>query len=90
MEGAGGIAPSERDHDRRHDRQAAAILAATAAVTMFILFPLGLAIGLIAVAYAHVSGARGAFWAALAIVCIGLLSVILGLHTDFDSGLFRA
>jgi hypothetical protein len=90
MEGAGGIAPSERDHDRRHDRQAAAILAATAAVTMFILFPLGLAIGLIAMAYAHVSGARGAFWAALAIVCIGLLAVILGVNTDFDSGLFRA
>ncbi len=55
---------------------------------MLILFPLGLAIGLIAMAYAHVSGARGAFWAALVIVCIGLLSVILGL-TDFDSGAFR-
>jgi hypothetical protein len=39
--------------------------------------------------YAYVSGARGAFWAALVVVCIGLLAVILGLDTDFDSGLFR-
>lgn len=41
-------------------------------------------------AYAHVSGSHIAFWAALAIVCIGLLAVILGPDTDFDSGLFRA
>jgi hypothetical protein len=89
MEGTGGVAPSERDHDRGHDRQAAAVLAVAAAVTMFILFPLGLAIGLIAMAYAHVSGARVAFWGALVVVCVGLLAVILGLDTDFDSGLFR-
>ena len=88
MSGIGGIAPEERDLSRRRDRQAAVVLAITAAVSMLILFPLGLAIGLIAMAYAHVSGDRGAFWAALVIVCIGLLSVILGL-TDFDSGLFR-
>ncbi len=90
MSGIGGIAPSEPDLSRRRDRQAAAVLAATAAVTMFILFPLGLALGLIAMAYAHVSGARVAFWAALVIVCVRLLAVILGLSTDFDSGLFRA
>jgi hypothetical protein len=89
MSGIGGIAPSERDLSRRRDRQAAVVLAVAAAVTMFILFPLGLALGLIAMAYAHVSGARVAFWAALVIVCIGLLAVILGLNTDFDSGLFR-
>jgi hypothetical protein len=89
MEGTGGVAPSELDREPRHDRQAAAVLAVAALVTMFILFPLGLAIGLIAMAYAHVSGARIAFWAALVIVCIGLLAVILGLNTDFDSGLFR-
>ena len=57
-------------------------------MSMLILFPLGLAIGLIAMAYAHVSGARRAFWAALVIVCIGLLSVIVGL-TDFDGGVFQ-
>jgi hypothetical protein len=56
---------------------------------MFIFYPLGLVIGLIAMGYAHVSGARIAFWAALIIVCVGLLAVILGLNTDFDSGLFR-
>ena len=89
MSGIGGIAPSERDTSPRRDRQAAVVLAVAAAVTMFILFPLGLALGLVAMAYAHVSGARGAFWAALVIVCIGLLAVILGLDTDFDSGLFR-
>jgi hypothetical protein len=88
MEGAGGVAPSERDHDRGHDRQAAVVLTVTAVVCMLILFPLGLLIGLVAVAYAHVSGARGAFWVALVIVCIGLLSVILGL-TNFDGGAFR-
>lgn len=89
MSGIGGIAPREPDLSRRRDRQAAAVLAVTSAVTMFILFPLGLALGLIAMAYAHVSGARVAFWAALGIVCVGLLAVILGLNTDFDSGLFR-
>jgi hypothetical protein len=88
MSGIGGIAPQERDLSRHRDRQAAVVLAITAAVSMFILFPLGLAIGLIAMAYARVSGASGAFWAALVIVCIGLLSVILGL-TDFDGGAFR-
>jgi hypothetical protein len=85
MEGTGGVAPSELDHDRGHDRQASVVLAVTAAISMLILFPLGLAIGLIAMAYAHRSGARGAFWVALVIVCIGLLSVIVGL-TDFDGG----
>jgi hypothetical protein len=89
MSGIGGIAPHEPDLSRRRDRQAAAVLAVAAGVSMLILFPLGLALGLIAMAYAHVSGARIAFWAALAIVGIGLLAVILGLSTDFDSGLFR-
>ena len=88
MSGLGGIAPQQRDLSRRRDRQAAVVLAVTAAVSMLILFPLGLAIGLIAMAYAHVSGARRVFWAALVIVCIGLLSVILGL-TDFDGGVFQ-
>ncbi len=90
MSGLGGISEQERDTSRRRDRQAAAVLAATSLVSMFIFFPLGLALGLIAMGYAHVSGARIAFWAALAIVCVGLLAVILGLDTDFDSGLFRA
>ena len=66
------------------------MLAAAALISMFIWFPLGLVVGLIAMGYAHVSGARIAFWAALVIVCVGLLAVVLGLNTDFDSGLFRA
>jgi hypothetical protein len=90
MSGIGGIAPREPDLSRRRDRQAAVVLTVTAAITMFILFPLGLALGLIAMAYAHVSGARIAFWAALVIVGIGLVAVVAGLNTDFDSGLFRA
>jgi len=85
----GGVAPSERDLSPRRDRQAAWVLAVASAVSMAILFPLGLVVGLVAMGYAHVSGARGAFWLALAIVCVGLLAVILGLDTDFDSGLFR-
>jgi hypothetical protein len=89
MSGIGGIAPREPDLSRRRDRQASVVLVVTAAITMFILFPLGVALGLIAMAYAHVSGGRGAFWAALVIVGVGLLAVILGLNTDFDSGLFR-
>jgi hypothetical protein len=90
VSGIGGVAPQERDLSRRRDRQVAAVLAVTALVSMFILLPLGLVIGLVAMGYAHVSGARVAFWAALAIVCIGLLAVVLGVDTDFDSGLFRA
>jgi uncharacterized membrane protein len=88
MSGLGGIAPQERDLSRRRDRQAAVVLAVAAAVGMVIFFPLGLVLGLVAMGYAYVSGARVAFWAALAIVCIGLLSVLFGL-TDFDGGLFQ-
>ena len=89
MSGLGGIAPQERDLSRRRDRQASVVLVVAAAVGMVIFFPLGLVVGLVAMGYAHVSGARGAFWAALLVVCVGLLAVILGLDTDFDSGLFR-
>jgi hypothetical protein len=90
MSGLGGIAPQERDLSRRRDRQAAWVLAFAAAVSMIIFFPLGLVVGLVAAGYAYVSGARAACWIALAVVCIGLLAVLLGLNTDFDSGLFRA
>ena len=88
MSGLGGIAPQERDLSRRRDRQAAVVLAVAAAVSMLIFFPLGLALGLVAAGYAYVSGARIAFWAALAVVGIGLLSVVFGL-TDFDGGVFQ-
>ena len=89
MSGLGGIAPQERDVSRRRDRQAAAVLAVAAAVSMLIFFPLGLAVGLVAMGYAHVSGARVAFWVALGIVGVGLISVLLGL-THFDGGLFQS
>jgi hypothetical protein len=46
MSGIGGIAPKERDLSRHRDRQAAAVLAITAAISMFILFPLGGGIGM--------------------------------------------
>jgi hypothetical protein len=88
MSGLGGIAPEERDLSRRRDRQAAWVLAVAAAVGMLIFFPLGLVLGLVAAAYAWVSGAREAFWVAIAIVLIGLVSVIFGL-TDFDGGVFQ-
>jgi hypothetical protein len=88
MSGLGGIAPQERDLSRRRDRQAAVVLAVAAAVSMLIFFPLGLVLGLVAAGYAYVSGARIAFWVALAVVGIGLLSVVFGL-TDFDGGVFQ-
>ena len=88
MSGLGGIAPQQRDLSRRRDRQAAWVLAGAAAVSMLILFPLGLVLGLVAMAYAHVSGNRVAFWVALAVVGIGLISVLLGL-THFDGGVFQ-
>jgi hypothetical protein len=88
MSGLGGIAPQERDLSRRRDRQAAVVLAVAAAVGMVIFFPLGLVLGLVAAGYAYVSGARIAFWVALAVVGIGLLSVVFGL-TDFDGGVFQ-
>jgi hypothetical protein len=78
----------ERDFSRRRDRQASAVLAAAAAVSMVIFFPLGLVVGLVAAGYSYVSGARAAFWVALAVVGIGLLSVLFGL-TDFDGGAFQ-
>jgi hypothetical protein len=78
----------ERDLSRRRDRQASWVLTAAAAVSMFIFFPLGLVVGLVAMAYSYVSGERTAFWVALVVVGIGLLSVIFGL-TDFDGGVFQ-
>ena len=89
MSGLGGIAPKERDLSRRRDRQAAAVLALAAGVSMLIFFPLGIVLGLVAMGYAYVSGARVAFWVAIAIVGIGLISFIVGL-TDFDGGLFQS
>jgi hypothetical protein len=78
----------ERDFSRGRDRQAAVVLAVAAAIGMAIFFPLGLVVGLVAAGYAHVSGARTAFWISLAVVGIGLLSVVFGL-TDFDGGAFQ-
>jgi hypothetical protein len=88
MSGIGGIAPQQRDLSRRRDRQAAVVLVVTAAIGMLIFFPLGLIVGLVAMGYAHVSGARRAFWAAVVVVLIGLVSVLLG-FTDFDGGVFQ-
>jgi hypothetical protein len=88
MSGLGGIRPQERDLSRRRDRQASIVLVIATAIAMFIFFPLGLVLGLVAAGYAYVSGARTAAWVALAIVCIGLLSVVFGL-TDFDVGAFQ-
>jgi uncharacterized membrane protein len=89
MSGLGGIAPQKRDLSRRRDRQASVVLVVAAAVGMLIFFPLGLVLGLVAMGYSYVSGARIAFWVALVIVCIGLFSVPLGL-TDFDGGVFQS
>jgi hypothetical protein len=88
MSGLGGIAPQQRDLSRRRDRQAAAVLAAAAAISMVLFFPLGLVLGLVAAGYAHVSGARVAFWVAIAVVLIGLVSVVFAL-TDFGGGIFQ-
>ncbi len=88
MSGLGGIAPQERDLSRKRDRQAAVVLAVAAAVGMLIFFPLGLVLGLVAAGYSYVSGARIACWVALAVVGIGLLSVLFGL-TNFDGGIFQ-
>jgi hypothetical protein len=89
MSGLGGLAPQERDLSRRRDRQASVVLVVAAGVGMLIFFPLGLVLGLVAMGYSYVSGARTAFWIALVIVCIGLFSVPLGL-TDFDGGVFQS
>ena len=79
----------ERDLSRHRDRQASVVLVIAAVISMLIWFPLGLVVGLIAMGYSWVSGARTAFWVALAVVLIGLLSVVLGL-TDFDGGAFQS
>jgi hypothetical protein len=77
-----------RDLSRRRDRQASVVLVVAAAISMLIFFPLGLVVGLVAAAYAYVAGERRAFWAALVVVMIGLVSVLLG-FTDFDGGVFQ-
>ena len=78
----------ERDLSRSRDRQASVVLVITAAISMLLWLPLGLVLGLVAMGYSWVSGARIAFWVALAVVGIGLLSVLFGL-TDFDGGAFQ-
>ena len=78
----------ERDLSRSRDRQASVVLVIAAAISMLLWFPLGLLLGLVAMGYSWVSGARIAFWVALAVVGIGLLSVLFGL-TDFDGGAFQ-
>jgi len=78
----------ERDLSRSRDRQASVVLVIAAAISMLLWFPLGLVLGLVAMGYSWVSGARIAFWVALAVVGIGLLSVLFGL-TDFDGGAFQ-
>jgi 4-hydroxybenzoate polyprenyltransferase len=90
MSGLGGIAPQERDLSRRRDRQASVVLTIAAAVSMLIFFPLVLVLvlGLVAMVYSYVAGPRAAFWVAVAIVVIGLLSLLVGL-TDFDGGAFQ-
>ena len=79
----------ERDLSRGRDRQASVVLVVAAAISMLIWFPLGLVVGLVAMGYSWVSGARTAFWVAVAVVLIGLVSVVLGL-TDFDGGAFQS
>ena len=79
----------ERDLSRRRDRQASIVLTVAAAIGMFVFFPLGLVLGFVAAGYAYVSGARTVAWVALAVVFIGLLSVLFGL-TDFDGGAFQS
>ena len=78
----------ERDLSRSRDRQASVVLVIAAAISMLLWFPLGFVLGLVAMGYSWVSGARIAFWVALAVVGIGLLSVLFGL-TDFDGGAFQ-
>jgi len=78
----------ERDLSRSRDRQASVVLVIAAAISMLLWFPLGLVLGLVAMGYSWVSSARIAFWGALAVVGIGLLSVLFGL-TDFDGGAFQ-
>jgi len=78
----------ERDLSRSRDRQASVVLVIAAAISMLLWLPLGLVLGLVAMGYSWVSGARIAFWVALAVVGIGLLSVLFGL-TDFDGGAFQ-
>jgi hypothetical protein len=77
-----------KDLSRRRDRQASVVLTIAAAVSMLIFFPLGLVLGLVAMVYSYVAGPRAAFWVAVAIVVIGLLSLLVGL-TDFDGGAFQ-
>jgi hypothetical protein len=89
MSGLGGIAPHERDLSRRRDRQASVVLVVAAAVGMLIFFPLGLVLGLVAMGYSYVSRARAAFFFAVAVVCIGVLSLLLGM-TAFDGGVFQS
>ena len=88
MAGMGGIAPRERDLSRRRDRQAAWVLAATAAVSVLILSLLSFVVGAIAAAYAYGSGMRNAFVASMAVLCLAVfLCLLAGAGGGLDGGL---
>ena len=86
MSGLGGTRPEERDLSGPRDRQASWVLVVAALVSIFILYPLAIVLGLVAAAYAWRSGEQWATYAALAVVCLTLLLLLFGVGDGFDGG----
>jgi hypothetical protein len=89
MAGIGGIRPERRDLSRRRDRQASWVLVLAALVSVLFFYPLALVLGVVATAYAWVSGEERAVVAGALVMVLTLLLLLFGAGSGFDGGLLE-
>jgi hypothetical protein len=89
MAGIGGIRPERRDVSRRRDRQASWVLVAAALISALFFYPLALVLGVVATAYAWVSGEGRAVVAGALVMVLTLMLLLFGAGTGFDGGLLE-
>ena len=87
MAGLGGTRPQSRDVSRRRDRQASWVLVATALVSVLIFYPLAFVMGVVATAYAWVSGEERAVVAGALVLLLTLMLLLFGVGGGLDGGL---
>ncbi len=89
MAGIGGIRPERRDLSRRRDRQASWVLVLAALVSVLFFYPLALLLGVVATAYAWVSGEERAVIAGALALVLTLMLLLFGMGSGFDGGLLE-
>jgi hypothetical protein len=87
MAGLGGIRPQSRDVSCRRDRQASWVLVATALISVLFFYPLAFVLGVVATAYAWVSGEERAVVAGAMVLLLTLMLLLFGAGGGLDGGL---